>query len=118
MKPKPLKIQESEADPEIAEVVEGVVEEITAAVMKEYPITPEELHNLVYFAPAKGVLPDSIYRVGYDPIRKLSKGDRLTGAAELCLKRIFLPFLHRQCTGLKAGQNNPGLYTFRRPRDS
>lgn len=79
-------IPESEADPEIAEVVEGVVEEITAAVMKEYPITPEELHNLVYFAPAKGVLPDSIYRVGYDPIRKLSKGDRLTGAAELCLK--------------------------------
>lgn len=79
-------IPESEADPEIGEVVKGVVEEITAAVMKEYPISPEELHNLVYFAPAQGVLPDSIYRVGYDPIRKLSKGDRLTGAAELCLK--------------------------------
>lgn len=79
-------IPESEADPEIAEVVKGVVEELTAAIMKEYPITSEELHNLVYFAPAQGVLPDSIYRVGYDPIRKLSKGDRLTGAAELCLK--------------------------------
>lgn len=79
-------IPESEADPEIAQVVKEVVEELTEAVMKEYPITPEELHNLVYFAPAQGVLPDSIYRVGYDPIRKLSKGDRLTGAAQLCLK--------------------------------
>lgn len=79
-------IPEAENDPEISEIVGEVVKESTAAVMKEYPITEEELHNLTYFAPAKGILPDSIYRVAYDPIRKLSKGDRLTGSAELCLK--------------------------------
>lgn len=84
-------IPESESDPEIAQIVEKLVEQITKGVMKEYPITAEELHNLVYFAPAEGVLPDSIYRVGYDPIRKLSKGDRLTGAAETCLKHE-IPF--------------------------
>ena len=79
-------IPEAEADPEISEIVEKLSREITEGIMKEYPVTPEELHHLVYFAPAKGILPDSIYRVGYDPIRKLSKGDRLTGAAETNLK--------------------------------
>lgn len=103
-------IPESEADSEIAEVVKGVVEEITAAVMKEYPITPEELHNLVYFAPAQGVLPDSIYRVGYDPIRKLSKGDRLTGAAELCLKHGIS--FDSIAEGMAAG------FQYAEPRDS
>lgn len=94
-------IPESEADPEIAEIVEKVVEEITAGIMKEYPVTEEELHNLVYFAPAVGVLPDSIYRVGYDPIRKVSKGDRLTGAAETNLKH-GVPFDHI-AIGIAAG---------------
>lgn len=79
-------IPEAESDPEIGALAGQVAAELTEAVMKEYPITKEELHNLTYFAPAKGILPDSIYRVAYDPIRKLSKGDRLTGSAELCLK--------------------------------
>ena len=79
-------IPEAENDLQIREIVSEVTQELTEAVMKEYPITKEELHNLTYFAPAKGVLPDSIYRVAYDPIRKLSKGDRLTGSAELCFK--------------------------------
>lgn len=79
-------IPEAEADPEVGALAGEVAAELVEAVMKEYPITEKELHNLTYFAPAKGVLPDSIYRVAYDPIRKLSKGDRLTGSAELCLK--------------------------------
>ena len=33
-----------------------------------------------------GKIPDSIYRVAFDPIRKLSSGDRLTGAAQRCLE--------------------------------
>lgn len=76
-------IPEAEADPEIAALERKVTEEILAGVRKEYPVTEEELHRLIYFAPAKGVMPDSIYRVAYDPIRKLSKGDRLAGAAEV-----------------------------------
>ncbi len=79
-------IPEAENDEEIKGIVSQLTEEITQAVMKEYPITEKQLHNLTYFAPAKGILPDSIYRVAYDPIRKLSKGDRLTGSAQLCQK--------------------------------
>ena len=79
-------IPEAEADEEIAEIVEKVEQEIISGIMREYPVTSEELHNLIYFAPAKGVMPDSIYRVGYDPIRKLAFGDRLTGAARTCQK--------------------------------
>lgn len=79
-------IPEAEADEEIAALEKKVTDEITEGIMKEYPITEEELHNLVYFAPAKGVMPDSISRVAYDPIRKLSRGDRLVGAAEVNLK--------------------------------
>ncbi len=66
-------IPEAENDSEISEIVGEIVKELTAAIMKEYPITEKELHNLTYFAPAKGILSDSIYRVAYDPIRKLSK---------------------------------------------
>lgn len=102
-------IPEAENDPEIAEIVRKVAEEITAGVMEEYPVTEEELHNLVYFAPAVGVLPDSIYRVGYDPIRKVAKGDRLTGAAETNLKH-GLGFEHI-AIGLAAG------FAYGEPRD-
>ncbi len=76
-------IPEAEADKEIAELEKRVTEEIIEGIMKEYPVTKEEVHKLIYFAPAKGVMPDSIYRVAYDPIRKVSRGDRLTGAAEV-----------------------------------
>ena len=62
-------IPEAENDSEISEIVGEIVKELTAAIMKEYPITEKELHNLTYFAPAKGILSDSIYRVAYDPIR-------------------------------------------------
>lgn len=84
-------IPEAEADPEIAALERKVTEEILAGVRKEYPVTEEELHRLIYFAPAKGVMPDSVYRVAYDPIRKLSKGDRLAGAAEVNV-RHGVPF--------------------------
>lgn len=55
-------IPEAENDSEISEIVGEIVKELTAAIMKEYPITEKELHNLTYFAPAKGILSDSIYR--------------------------------------------------------
>ena len=36
---------------------------------------------------------DYIYRVAYDPIRKLSKGDRLSGSAQICYENN-LPYHH------------------------
>ena len=94
-------IEEAEEDSWVAEIVEKAREEITEGVLKEYPVTPEEVHNLVYFAPAKGVLPDSIHRVAFDPVRKVSKGDRLTGAAYVNWKH-GVPF-DNIAIGLAAG---------------
>ena len=39
-------IPEAENDSEISEIVGEIVKELTAAIMKEYPITEKELHNL------------------------------------------------------------------------
>ena len=55
-------------------------------IMEEYDITKEELDHLENLPTPMGEIPDSIYRVAFDPIRKLSRGDRLTGAAQRCLK--------------------------------
>lgn len=79
-------IPESENDPVIAPIIQKVYEEIVAVCKKEYGCTDEEIKKLTYFPPAKGVMPDSIYRVAYDPIRKLATKDRLVGAIELAEK--------------------------------
>ena len=45
-------------------------------------------------------LGDTVLRVGRDPVRKLAPGDRLSGAAELCLEQGILP--KRICEGIAA----------------
>ncbi|MBS7008600.1 mannitol dehydrogenase [Anaerostipes sp.] len=79
-------IPESEKDEEIAGIIDQVHQEILDMIGQEYDITKEELDNLENLPTPMGEIPDSIYRVAFDPIRKLSKGDRLAGAAELCRK--------------------------------
>lgn len=79
-------IPESEADEEIAEIKNRVHTEIIDMVRMEYDISDEDLAHLEDLPKPMGEIPDSIYRVAFDPIRKLSKGDRLTGSAKLCLK--------------------------------
>lgn len=79
-------IPDSERDEEIAQIVDQVHNEILDMVEIEYDITKEELDHLEKLPKPMEEIPDSIYRVAFDPIRKLSKGDRLTGAAERCLK--------------------------------
>lgn len=79
-------IPESEKDEEIAQIIGQVHQEILDMIEQEYDITKEELDNLENLPTPMGEIPDSIYRVAFDPIRKLSKGDRLAGAAELCLE--------------------------------
>lgn len=70
-----------------AKFIDDVNKEIRAGILSSYPISEKELDNLSVFPQAKGEMVDYIYRVAYDPIRKLSKGDRLSGSAEICYKK-------------------------------
>lgn len=74
------------ADPAVADLAARVKTAIDTAVLLEYPVTPEQLHDLEYLPKAKFELEDSISRVAFDPIRKLGRGDRLVGAALMCRK--------------------------------
>lgn len=63
-----------------------VHQEIYDGILKGYDISKEELDKLSVFLKAKGEMEDYVYRVAYDPIRKLSRNDRLTGIAMICLE--------------------------------
>src|SRR5699024_9574332 len=101
-------IEEANNDPDIKKLVNRVHETITKVMLKEYPITKEELEQLESFPPAKDEMPDAITRVAYDPIRKLSKNDRLTGAALLCKKHNidFDPIAKAIACGLAYDNSN------------
>lgn len=86
-------INEIEADAAGATFIRDVKKEIKEGILASYPLNEEELNNLSNFPTAKGEMIDFIYRVGYDPIRKLSKGDRLSGSAWLCYSHN-LPYQH------------------------
>ncbi|MGH1775362.1 NAD(P)-binding domain-containing protein [Enterococcus raffinosus] len=80
-------IEEAKADPYIKDMLEQVLEEIKNAVISEYSNPQEKLAIFL------GQRPDPveeeselISRVAFDPLRKLFKGDRLTGVAQLCEK--------------------------------
>lgn len=94
-------IPDSERDEEIGALIDEIHTEIINMVRQEYDISDEELAHLEDLPAPMGEIPDSIYRVAFDPIRKLSRGDRLTGAAERCLK-LGLPFDHI-AKGMAAG---------------
>ena len=80
-------------DPKGAAFIAAVEKEIKAGIMAQFPLTEEQLDNLSVFPTAKGNMIDYIYRVAYDPIRKLSKGDRLSGSAQICYENN-LPYHH------------------------
>lgn len=79
-------IPEASNDLDIAQLIKGVHDTTVEAVMKEYPVTREEIKELEYLPEAKNEMPDSISRVAYDPIRKLSPHDRFMGVVDLCKK--------------------------------
>ena len=79
-------IPTASADLQISYFVEQVAHTINQVCIKEFHVTEEELKNLSRIPKLKGELPDSVFRVGYDPIRKLANTDRLCGPLKLCLK--------------------------------
>ncbi len=87
-------IRETLEDPDILHTAQCALSEAGRALMEEFGYSLLEMENW-----NKEVLPhlgnplirDTVMRVGSDPLRKLSSGDRLSGPAGLCLKHSILP---------------------------
>lgn len=84
-------INETLSDNDCLTLIENVHKEIYEGILKGYDISKEELDKLSVFPKAKGEMEDYIYRVAYDPIRKLSRNDRLTGIAMICIENGIEP---------------------------
>jgi mannitol-1-phosphate 5-dehydrogenase len=82
------------ADYELSKEAEDALNEVSQALQIEYGFTEEEMNTWI-----AGVLQqtnnwtigDSVVRMADDPIRKLSREDRLIGPALLCLKNNIEP---------------------------
>lgn len=79
-------IPEAAKDSEIENLINNVTNEVYEACSKEFHLTYKEIDRLSKFPAAKNEIPDTIKRVAYDPIRKLSNNDRLCGPIQLCEK--------------------------------
>ena len=85
--------------PYIRKCVDAGQEEATQAVLKEYGFTRDDLAKGARERPGgswwDGMMEedtDLVFRVANDPIRKLSRKDRLTGPALCCLKHGTVPY--------------------------
>ena len=81
--------------PEVRNILRGALEESSYALVREYGFTEGEMDAFVVSLlekryPNRG-LNDPLERLARDPIRKLGRNDRLTGAALLCLKHGLEP---------------------------
>lgn len=79
-------VDEAAADPEVREIRDGVLAEAVPVLSKVYQVPLESLWELAIFPESRDPFCDPITRVAYDPIRKLSRWDRLTANACLCLE--------------------------------
>ena len=84
-------IAKAETDEKVHQLVQGDHDETIEAVLYEYPVTRDQIRELEYLPAAKDEMSDSIYRVGFDPIRKVGKNDRLMGVINLC-EKYHLPY--------------------------
>lgn len=90
-------------DEAVARAARGALSESSEALSRKYGIPAEELtlfsEDLMtrFDNPPLG---DTVERVGRDPIRKLAPGDRLSGAAQLCLEQGVMP--EHICAGIAA----------------
>lgn len=79
-------IDEAKEDPQVAFLERGVLEESVPVLAKHYHISEESLWKLALFPRSKEPFEDPVVRVALDPLRKLSRHDRLTENARLCLE--------------------------------
>jgi mannitol-1-phosphate 5-dehydrogenase len=87
-------IWESVKIPTVKLIALRALHESAEALSKEHSV---QLQKLLYHAEdllyrfGNKLLGDTVERVGKDPVRKLSKNDRLVGAAELCVRQGIYP---------------------------
>jgi len=90
-------------DPNIRLIVMKAMQDSAIALAREHKVPLDKIlvhiDDLIYRFSNK-LLEDTINRVGRDVKRKLSEGDRLFGAARLCLKHGILP--SNICLGIAA----------------
>lgn len=85
---------EAMGDPEVREFLDGGLRESVAGVAARFGADPAWLRaNLEDLLARFGnqVLGDTIFRLGRDPVRKLSPSDRLVGAANLVQETVGTP---------------------------
>ncbi len=85
---------EASRDPEIYPIAVNAGLEASKALVAEFDFDPEEQEAWVRGALNKfsdAGIPDTIFRNGADPRRKLGREDRLIGPANLALKHHFIP---------------------------
>lgn len=83
-------IAEALANPEVAAKVRAVLAETKALVVAKHPISAEaqqEYIDTILERFANTALPDTVERVGRQPLRKLSKGERFLGPATQLVER-------------------------------
>jgi len=88
-------IMEAIQTPMIQTLAVEALNEVKEALMCEYGFTEDEMNAWnadVLKNMANPMLKDSIRRVGFDPIRKVARQDRLTGPALLCRKHGIFPY--------------------------
>ena len=84
------KISDALADPDIAREVEAVLEETSALLVVKHeldPVTQAEYRATILRRFANPLLPDTVWRVGRQPLRKLSRHERFVGPAAEAAER-------------------------------
>lgn len=88
-------VYECTRDEQVNQIAKYALDEIGQGLIKEFGFSEEDMAkwNLrVLQNMANPILKDKLVRVGGDPIRKLKRNDRLTGAALLCRKNGVMPY--------------------------
>ena len=83
--------QEAEKDEEIAALMSGCLAEARAGIEAEFHPAAKQLELVGCSMKAKEEEVEQIRRVAENPIRKLGRNDRLTGAAMYCRKHGIVP---------------------------
>jgi mannitol-1-phosphate 5-dehydrogenase len=87
-------LSEAAQDPEVADEVEGALDEVGSGLAGEYSFSEAEMADYTADIVAylgNPALPDTVARVGGDPKRKAGPEDRLIGPARLCQKHGVEP---------------------------